>query len=128
MVAARPDRTGPLLATTLGAAVLAALVPAWAQTAAPGRSDERSTPEVVISATRVSDEAITAKVVQRMQEDPYLFADHVTVVTEGGVVRLQGVVTDVTDLFRALYLARRIAGSRRVRNEIELITDVECHD
>jgi osmotically-inducible protein OsmY len=118
---------GPLLATMLGAAVLVVFVPAWGQTASSRRAEER-TPEVVISATRANDEAITAKVVQTMHADPYLFADHVTVVTEGGVVRLQGVVTDVTDLYRALYLARRIAGARRVRNEIELITDVECHD
>lgn len=85
-------------------------------------------PEIVISATRQKDEAVTARVVQAMHEDPYLFASHITVVTEGGVVRVQGIVTDVTDLYRALYLARRIAGSRHVRNEMELITDVECHD
>jgi osmotically-inducible protein OsmY len=126
-VAVRRNRTGPLLATMLGAAVLAVFAPAWGQTASSKRPEER-TPEVVISATRASDEAITARVVQTMHDDPYLFADHVTVVTEGGVVRLQGVVTDLTDLYRAMYLARKIAGSRRVRNEIELITDVECHD
>jgi len=117
---------GSLPAMALGAAGLLAGAPGWGQLPVP--HSEVRTPEVVVSATRQNDAVVTAKVVQTMHDDPYLFADHITVVTEGGVVRLQGVVTDVTDLYRAMYLARRIAGTRRVRNEIELITDVECHD
>jgi len=37
-------------------------------------------------------------------------------------------VFDLSDLRRTLFLARRIAGKRRVVNELELIVDVECHD
>jgi len=111
----------------LGAALLAGGAAAGAQTPGAYRSEE-PTAEIVISATRQNDEVITARVVASMHDDPYLLSDHITVVTEGGIVHVRGVVTDVTDLYRALQLARRIAGSRRVRNELELITDVECHD
>lgn len=64
---------------------------------------------------------LTAKVVQALKDDPYIFADHINVVTENGIVRLQGVATDVHDLQRALFLARRAAGKRRVLNEVEFI-------
>lgn len=105
----------------------AAWVPAATQTSPP--QPQEHTAEVVVSASRrPSDAAVTARVVQTLQDDHYLFADHISVVTEEGVVRLRGVVTDVSDLYRALELARRVAGSRQVRNEMELITDVECHD
>jgi osmotically-inducible protein OsmY len=67
------------------------------------------------------DTPLTAKVVQALRADPYLFADHMTVVTENGVVRLQGIALDISDLQRAVRLARRVAGRRRVVNEIELI-------
>jgi osmotically-inducible protein OsmY len=55
-----------------------------------------------------------------LRQDPYVFADHVTVTTENGVVRLEGVMTDLHDMLRVLRLARRIAGSGRVVNKIEL--------
>jgi osmotically-inducible protein OsmY len=82
---------------------------------------EASPPEVIVSASRLADEALTAKVVQVLQDDPYVFADHISVVTEKGVVRLQGIATDPYELRRALFLARRAAGRRRVLNEVEYI-------
>ena len=123
MVTARLQRIGLLLVATPGVAALAAGPSAWAQTA-PAPSREASPAEVVVTATRLADEALTAKVVQVLKDDPYLFADHITVVTEKGVVRLQGVATDAYELHRALYLARRAARGRRVLNEVELIVQV----
>jgi osmotically-inducible protein OsmY len=82
---------------------------------------EAGPPEVIVSATRLADEALTAKVVQVLTDDPYLFADHISVVTENGVVRLQGFATDAHELRRAVFLAQRAAGKRRVLNEVEFI-------
>ncbi len=59
---------------------------------------------------------------QVLQDDPYVFADHIEVVTEHGMVRLQGIALDYGDLQRTLLLARRVAGRRRVVNEIEVMS------
>jgi osmotically-inducible protein OsmY len=99
---------------------------AGAQAPAAAPRDQAPRAEVVVTATRLTDEALTAKVVEVLRDDPYIFADHMSVVTENGVVRLQGIVLDIGDLHRALMLARRIAGRRRVVSELELIlSDVD---
>jgi osmotically-inducible protein OsmY len=119
----RHDRIGPLLVTLLGVVLLARTLPAAAQSSTPvlvGASP-LNTPEVIVSATRSADDAVTAKVVQVLRDDPYLFVDHITVVTENGVVRLQGWTTDAHEMIRAVRLARRAAGKRRVLNEVEFI-------
>lgn len=114
------DRIGPLLVTTLGVAAPAAGPFVSAQTPAQVPSEPR-TAEIVITASRQTDAVLTAKVQQVLQDDPYAFTDHITVVTENGVVRLQGIVYEPNDLRRALHLARRVAGKGRVINEIELM-------
>jgi len=119
-VAATHDRNGPLLVAALGVAALAVGPSASAQAPATP-SHQPSPPEVVVSASRLADEALTAKVVQVLKDDPYVFAGHISVVTENGVVRLEGIATDAHDLHRTLFLARRVAGKRRVINAIELI-------
>jgi osmotically-inducible protein OsmY len=120
-VTAGHDRIGPLLVTLLGVAALAPAPSASAQAPSTPSSHEASPTEVIVSATRLADEALTAKVVQVLKNDPYVFAGHVSVVTENGVVRLQGIATDPYDLNRTLLLARRAANKRRVLNEVELI-------
>ncbi len=75
--------------------------------------------EIVVTAARNADAALTVKVETALKEDPYIFSDHVTITTEKGVVHLRGVVTDIDDLFAILSMARKIAGSRRVVDEIE---------
>jgi osmotically-inducible protein OsmY len=120
-VSVRRDRIGPLLVTLPGVAALAAATAAWAQAPSTPSRHEASPPEVIVSATRLADEALTAKVVQVLKDDPYVYADHISVVTENGVVRLQGFATDAHELRRALLLARRAAGQRRVLNEVEFI-------
>ena len=123
MTTARYDRIEPLLVTVLGVAALAAGASASAQASSTPSRPEASAPEVIVSATRLADEVLTAKVVQVLKDDPYLFADHISVVTENGVVRLQGFSTDLHDLRRALFLARRAAGKRRVLNEVEYMEE-----
>jgi len=63
-----------------------------------------------------------------LNQDPYLFVGHITVTAENGVVRLTGFAIDRMDLLQAVHLARRIAGKRRVINEIERISGSPDHD
>jgi osmotically-inducible protein OsmY len=118
-VAARHDLGGPLAAATLGVAALVA---------SPYTPAQDSRPEVVVTAARESDARLAAKVEQALQGDPYLFTGHISVSAENGVVRVEGVVEDPFDLLQILRLARRIAGKRRVINEIEVMTGSVDHD
>jgi osmotically-inducible protein OsmY len=118
----RHDRIGPLLVAALGVAALAGLSSAPAQTARTPRS-ERGTPEIVITATREADEAVTAKVVQVLHDDPYIFADHVTVTTENGIVRVEGIIGDAGERYRIMRLCRRIPGARRVVDALEVMNN-----
>jgi len=101
---------------------------ALAQTPAttPPRSDAR--PEVVIIGTREADAVLAAKVEQALEKDPYLYVRHVSVTAENGVVRVEGYVEDANDMMQVLRLARRVAGKRRVINEIEVVTGSIDHD
>jgi osmotically-inducible protein OsmY len=80
---------------------------------------------VLITARKEADAVLTARVLRVLQDDPYVFADHIEVVTEKGIVRLQGIALDYGDLQRTLWLARRVAGRRRVVNEVEVITGID---
>jgi len=118
----------PLLAGALGVATLGALPSAWALDRSASNPSKEVRDEVVVTATRQSDAVITAKVVTALREDPYIFSDHVMVTTENGVVKLEGIVTDLSDLHRILRLARRIAGKGRVANQMELMSLTADHD
>ncbi len=128
MAVVRQNQSGLLLATALGAAALWAWTRPIAQTPPAAQREEGPRSEVTITASRQTDAALTAKVEQALHDDPYIFADHLSVVTENGVVRLKGVAVDLSDLRQALALARRIAGRRRVINEIDLIPEDADHD
>jgi osmotically-inducible protein OsmY len=117
---ARHDRIGPLLVAALGVAALAARPSAPAQPPGGSRSE---TQEIIITAARVADEVLTAKVVQVLQSDPYVFSDHVTVTTQNGVVRVEGIVGDTGERFRILRLCRKIPGTRRVVDELEVVNN-----
>jgi osmotically-inducible protein OsmY len=77
--------------------------------------------EIVVTATRESDAALTAKVTAALQQNPYIFSDHLQVTTQNGVVRITGVIRDLSDLLEVLRIARRSAGKGHVVNEIEYI-------
>jgi osmotically-inducible protein OsmY len=121
-------RLGPLLAGTLGVAALGCLSSVMAQDAPKDDRDAQIRNEVVVTAGRQSDTLITARVTTALQQDPFIFSDHVTVTTENGVVRLEGIVRDLPDLISILRLARRIAGKGRVVNRIEYDTEESDHD
>jgi osmotically-inducible protein OsmY len=120
VVAARTDWTGLLLALVLGAAVLAGRPTALAQQA-PGVAVRTPQEEVVITAQ--ADAAVTAKVTQVLQDDPFVDAEHISVETRNGVVILRGIAMDLGDLNRMLRLARRVAGKRRIVDQIDLIPE-----
>lgn len=109
---------GPLLAGTLGVAGFGSSWPTLALSA-PASEEPRN--EIVVTAVRPSDAATTAAVATALQQDPYIFSDHVTVTTENGVVTLEGIVRDLSDLYEILRLARRIAGKGRLVNRIEYV-------
>jgi osmotically-inducible protein OsmY len=125
-VAARHGLSGLLPAAALGVVALAASPAPLAQGHETARAEGR--PEVVISATRESDAVLVARVEGAMQSDPYLFVSHISVSAENGVVRLEGIVEDPFDMLQLVRLARRIAGKRRVINEIEVMTGSVDHD
>jgi osmotically-inducible protein OsmY len=112
------SRIGPLLAGALGVVTYGSSFAIAAGDAPPDR-DKQARDEVVVTAERSSDAQITRRVKAALQQDPYILADHVTVTTENGVVRLEGIMTDLHDMLRVLRLARRIAGKGRVVNKIE---------
>ncbi len=109
---------GPLLAGMLGVALLD-LCPAVALCEPP--ADEAAQKEIVVRARRPSDVALASSVTTALQRDPYIFSDHVEVTAANGVVKIQGVVRDLSELFAILQHARRIAGKGRVVDEIEYI-------
>lgn len=112
----------------MAAAALGARPTAFAQARGADSDAWGTRADVVVTATREADAALTAKVEKALQDDPYLFARHIDVVTENGVVKLQGIATDPADLRQALRLARRAAGGRRVVNEVELWVVSEDND
>jgi osmotically-inducible protein OsmY len=108
---------GPLLAGTLGVAVLG-LSAEITVGAPPGGEMQK---EIVVTAVRHEDAVLAARVTEALEQDPYIFSDHVSVTADQGVVRVTGVVRDLPNLFAILRLARRIAGQGRVVNEIEYV-------
>jgi osmotically-inducible protein OsmY len=68
----------------------------------------------------VADEELTKRVEAGLHDDPYFYDAHVTVTVKSGVATLHGIVFDDWDLRQALRLAKRIAGVRRVINDLEI--------
>jgi osmotically-inducible protein OsmY len=110
---------GPLLAGTLGVAAAGGGARDVSFGASPLSTELHH--EIVVTAQRPSDAATTEQVLTALRQDPYIFGDHVTVITENGVVRLEGIVSDLGDLYRIVRLARRIAGKGRVVNRLEYV-------
>jgi osmotically-inducible protein OsmY len=79
-------------------------------------------PEVIIAAKRqAADEQVTRQVEQTLTNDPWIFAEHITITTQNGVVRLEGIVGDTGEMFRIMDLARKIPGARRVVSQLEIM-------
>lgn len=80
--------------------------------------------EVIIQAKRqAADAEITRQVQKTLTSDPWIYAEHVIVTTENGVVRLEGFVGDTGERFRILRLCRKIPGTRRVVDTLEVVSN-----
>jgi osmotically-inducible protein OsmY len=79
---------------------------------------------VIISEKRapkgLSDRDVTKRVEMALDSDSYLYAEHVAVTTADGVVTLRGLVGDEWDLRRAIRVSSRVAGVKRVVDELEI--------
>jgi osmotically-inducible protein OsmY len=126
-VASRNDLSGSLSALALAVVALVVSPAPRGQAPAPA-APEDNRPEVIITAKREADAALAAKVDQAIKSNRYIFADHINVSAENGVVRVEGVVNDPADMIQLLRLARRAAGHRRVINEIEFADPGVDHD
>jgi osmotically-inducible protein OsmY len=84
----------------------------------------RSLDPIVVTAKKrpdpVADEKLTEQVEAALHSDPFFYDEHVTVTIRNGVVTLQGIVFDDWDLRDALRLSRKVAGVKRVVNELEI--------
>ena len=68
----------------------------------------------------MTDAQVTTQVATALLEDPYFYAEHVTVTRRNGVVHLQGSVHDDWDLRIAIRISRKAAGGARIVNELEM--------
>jgi hypothetical protein len=120
-------RTCHGMLTGLGFCALSACITVlcWRAEAADKPAKPRSSElaPIVITGQRLppnaSDEEVTRAVVHSIAEDPWIFADHVTISTRNGVVYLEGVVSDEWDLYHILDRARKIAGRRKIVDQLE---------
>jgi len=118
----RGNQTGLLLVAALGVAVLVAGPPGLAQVAT--ETADKRLQEVVVQARRqAADEQVTRQVQKTLTDDPWIYAEHVTVTTRNGVVRLEGIVGDTGERFRIVRLCRRIPGTRRVVDALEVMSN-----
>jgi osmotically-inducible protein OsmY len=81
---------------------------------------------IVVTAKRrgdpVADEKMKTQVEEALHSDPFFYDDHVTVTIENGVAILRGIVFDDWDMRQAMRISRRIAGVKRVINDLEIET------
>jgi hypothetical protein len=79
---------------------------------------------VVVTAKRqfdpVADEKMKEQVEEALHSDAFFYDAHVTVTIKNGVATLRGIVFDDWDLRQAMRISKRVAGVRRVVNELEL--------
>ncbi len=70
---------------------------------------------------RAADADTAARVETALSADPHLFARHIDVSVDGGVVYLGGYVWSVEDLYLARNLAASVPGVKSVSSELELM-------
>jgi osmotically-inducible protein OsmY len=106
-----------LLGALLGWATMALAVE-------PPAASMNPLPTVVVTAKAIIPDAVLAKqVVTALHDDPYFPDMHVVVTINNGVVHLTGFVYDVGDLMAVRrIIKRRVAGARRIVNELEIAT------
>ena len=78
--------------------------------------------EVVVQGTReAADEQITRQVESALTNDPWIYAEHVTLTTRNGIVRVEGITSDAWEMRRILRECRKTPGVKRCLNQLEMI-------
>ena len=103
-----------LAATLLGGSELCLAQAAAKKTSAPLE-------EILVQGTRSADEQITERVQSALANDRWIYAEHVIVTTEKGVVRVEGLTSDSWEMHRILREARKTPGVKRVLNQLEML-------
>jgi len=67
-----------------------------------------------------TDKKLELAVTQQLAEDPNVFAPHIQVSANRGVVTLSGMVFDGNEIFEAGRVAQGVPGVVSVRNQIEM--------
>jgi osmotically-inducible protein OsmY len=80
--------------------------------------------EIVVEASKVpetkADAELNQEVESAMQSDRYFYNYHVSAMTRNGVVVLRGLVFDDWDMRAAIRLSKRVAGVKRVVNQLTI--------
>ena len=71
-------------------------------------------------AQKHADREVARRVESALDNDKLLYAKHITVRAEDGVVRLSGYVWDPPDIYEAQRIAQRVDGVTQVVNDLEL--------
>ena len=110
----------------LGLLVAAAFCPTFtvlageASPSAPGSLDT-----IVVTGERlqesVRDEQLKQQVKTTLHDDPFFYDEHVTVTVSHGIVHLEGIVLDASDIKDVLrIIKKKFPGVKRVVNELEV--------
>jgi osmotically-inducible protein OsmY len=80
--------------------------------------------EIVVTGKKhpesAADAELNKQVETAMRSDRYFYDDHVTATTRDGVVILRGLVYDDWDVRAAIRISKRVAGVKRVINQLEI--------
>jgi hypothetical protein len=106
-------------------ASLAAILFVFGFSAVPVSADDASSSaasptETIVVTARVSDEKLAQQVQQALRSDPYIDDSHITVSVRNGVVTLEGIVLDHSDLLAALRISGRISGVKALVDDLQL--------
>jgi osmotically-inducible protein OsmY len=78
--------------------------------------------EITVTGRKIiPDEEVSRQVELALELDPYVDDRHVTVTTKNGIVTIQGFVQDAWDLLALRRITKRVAGVKRVVNDVELV-------
>jgi len=80
--------------------------------------------EIVVTGKKhpesAADAELNKQVETAMRSDRFFYDDHVTATTRDGVVVLRGLVYDDWDVRAAIRISKRVAGVKRVINQLEI--------
>ena len=72
------------------------------------------------TASAASDQEIDKRVTAALAAAPYLYAEHITVTSEDGVVTLHGLVGSPSDLEDAIRVSSRVQGVKDVVDDLQI--------